>query len=77
MFQNTNTVYAIKLTQFFFKAIEGERAGKEVWVNPAYIAIINPVNAGVQKYTELWIGSNTLLVEETPEQIFKLIEGEK
>lgn len=62
----------LKLTRFYFERPDGiKETDKDVWVNPDHIAVIKPVNAGLEKYTELLTTVGSLLVEETPEQIMK------
>lgn len=64
----------VKLTRFYFERPDGiKETDKDVWVNSEYIAVIKPVNAGLEKYTELLTTVGSQLVEETPEEIYKLI----
>lgn len=64
----------IKLTRFYFERPDGiKETDKDVWVNSEYIAVIKPFNAGLEKYTELLTTVGNQLVEETPEEIYKLI----
>lgn len=71
----------IKLTRFYFERPDGvKETDKDIWVNPAKLTIIRPVNAGLDKYTELLTDAGSLLVEETPEEIMGQIaklEGDR
>lgn len=67
----------IKLNQFFFQRPDGTRETDTVrWVASKHIATMKRVDAGLDQYTELITSVGQLLVQETPEEISKMM-GDK
>lgn len=64
----------LKLTRFYFKRPDDvKETDKDVWVNPNHIAVIKPVDAKLEHYTEILTTVGSLLAEETPQEIMQQI----
>jgi len=54
--------------------LKGQRSKEEVWVNPEFIALIQHEKKG-SKITMAVMGALPIMVEETPEEVVKLIQN--
>lgn len=79
MFRESKGTLAIHVNQFFFsgRPDNSKEEKQDYWVFVDKIIALKPIDAGLEKYTEILMTNGSLFVQESVEDLLKIIKGEE